>query len=158
MYEPVIILNSEHLGSKSQGISICDVEMWDIKNNILPLKTILNTEVIIYQDGNGDIKILKNFYGVTGTLLSNTILNQEGWYFNASQNHYQKKEQTITLKDGGKFFLTPASTSQPVLEVSTLFIHQKGHTTPLKRIATLDDLQDFFSPADFIIHDNYLNS
>lgn len=158
MYEPVLFFNPEHLKEEAKSIHITKLDIWGIKNNILPLKTILNTEVIVFQDALGEIKIFKNYYGITGTLISNAILNLQGWFYNPQVDNYQKQGQVLVLQDAGKYNLIPAATSQPVLDISTVFIRQVGNTEPLMRISTFEDLEYFFNPEILTICDTYYST
>jgi hypothetical protein len=157
METAVMILQSEHLRRSAENVPIAELEIWDIKNGVLPLKTALRMEIIVFQDQKGNTKILKNKYGKTGTLLNHNILTSAGWGFGAGGNAYRKLGQTITLQQGPQYTVQTAMTGEPVLQVGTLLICQEGHKEPLEIIATLEELQAFFKPEDFIIHDNYLN-
>ena len=152
-----MILSTEHLRSNAQDVPITEVEMWDFNNHILPLKVVLNMEIIVFQDQRGNVKLMKNKYGVAGTLLSNDVLLSEGWSFDPTTNSYRKPNHTIDLQQGPRHDLRAAMTGEPVLQLNTLLVCQEGHTEPIKAIATLEELRDFFNPEDFIIHDNYLN-
>lgn len=157
MQNALMLVTSEHLRSNAQNIPITDLGVWDFKNTIIPLKVALNTEIIIYQDGRGNAKIMKNKHGLVGTLINNNLLSREGWNNHHGTNYFQKLGQTIKLREGPKFDLRTVMTSENVLPVSTLYICQDGHTEPLKTISTIEELRAFFNPEDFIIHDNHLN-
>lgn len=157
MHNALMLLTSEHLRSNAQDVPIIDLTVWNFKNTVLPLKAALNTEIIVYQDGRGNAKILKNKHGLVGTLINNDLLSYEGWLNHYGTNYFQKTGQTIKLREGPRFNLRTVVTSEDVLQVSTLHLWQDGHTEPLKCISTIEDLRAFFNPDDFIIHDNYLN-
>lgn len=153
----LMLLTSEHLRSDAQNVPIVDLTVWDFKNTILPLKMALNTEIIVFQDGHGNAKILKNKHGVRGTLINNNLLSHEGWINHFGTNYFQKAGQTITLREGPRFNLRTVLTNEDVLQVSTLYLCQYGHTEPLKTVSTIEELRAFYNPEDFIIHDNYLS-